>query len=56
MRREAREGSLFGALEQEKRKKAGAIEVEKEGARYIMREHGNDFGFFFQGLLYSNVI
>ena len=32
----------------EKRKKAGAIEGEKEGACYVMLERGNDFGVFFK--------
>ena len=37
---------------QEKREKAGAIEGEKEGARYARRELGNELRVFFQGLLF----
>ena len=40
MRREVQEGRSH-------------IEGDKEGARYVMRERGNDFGVFFQGLLFS---
>ena len=39
----------------EKREKAGAIEGEKEGARYGMQERRNDFGVFFsRPLVFKN--
>ena len=31
----------------EKHEKSGAIEGEKEGARYVMQERENNFGVFF---------
>ena len=42
-----------GQNRREKREKAGAIEGEKEGVRYSMQEHLNDFGFFFKAFCFQ---